>query len=1052
VAANADGRPSVTVLPGNGGPSTAFQVLSSGAHLYVVPQIATGYIGAPMDLSLFDVNAATPQQLDVEYDTATRPALPGTTATGPTTLTVSDPAAFGRAIAADQAAGKRSGRTQGSVFAGVRRLARQGGAPLAKQGQPGQLYTVTVKAYDRLGRRVNGTMATAMSADNVDNYLAGQGFFNGELAFSVPAGHYSIDSYIPTGYDDNSGDFTLAAAPEVDVTRDTTVVLDARKGVRFSATVAEPTTQITAQLNYQRNGAVGVSFTDSFVSFGTTALYATPTKPVQTGQLYFYPGLRLGDADGSVQHVQYDMEFPAVGAIPATLTHQIGPSQLATVEARYHSSVPGRAEFEARQGMMPWQATQVFAASEVVAPMSRTEYILAQPDLTWLQQVVLDEQDFFGFTSDRMRTYQAGEHSTSDWAAQPMAPGLEQQTAVGQACPACRTGDTLSLNLFSYTDQDGHYGLWDPSIIQNLTLYQDGKQIGQAPDGRAAFPLSPTSASYRLVYDVSREAAWWPSSTRTRTAWSFTSAGRAPDQLPTGWTCPAAGGGRGVAAGGSGDPASGCSFEPLLLTQYSTGAGADDVVPAGGPATVEVTVAHQLGAAPTPIASFTGQVSYDDGATWTDVPATRLGNGQYRLSYTQPELDATSGYASLHITATDAAGSAIDQTITRAYPLSVPATLPAPPASGGQTGPAQVRACDTAAAAPYAQCMAIVNSAASASAAQPVGLSPTDIQSAYRISADRGRGRTVAIVDAYDNPNAEADLAVYREKYGLPPCTTANGCFRKVNQRGQSGPLPVPSEGWGLEISLDLDAVSAACPACDILLVEADSSNIGDLLTGVLTAAALGADAISNSYGSRGEFSGEQTLERYLRDLRVPTLFATGDYGYGNGAILVGGISYPAASQYVVAVGGTSLVRDGSDRGWTETAWDGATSGCSAYIRKPAWQKDPLCGMRTVADISAVADPATGLAVYDTFGYDGWVQVGGTSLATPIVASLYAAAGIPAKPQYVADLYRDPSMLFDAAGGSNGTNCSGTYLCNAVPGYDGPTGLGTPDGSASYWR
>jgi hypothetical protein len=184
----------------------------------------------------------------------------------------------------------------------------------------------------------------------------------------------------------------------------------------------------------------------------------------------------------------------------------------------------------------------------------------------------------------------------------------------------------------------------------------------------------------------------------------------------------------------------------------------------------------------------------------------------------------------------------------------------------------------------------------------------------------------------------------------------------------------------------------------------------------------------------------------------VPTLFATGDYGYGNGAILVGGISYPAASQHVVAVGGTSLVRDGSDRGWTETAWDGATSGCSAYIRKPAWQKDHLCGMRTVADISAVADPATGLAVYDTFGYDGWVQVGGTSLATPIVASLYAAAGIPAKPQYVADLYRDPSMLFDAVGGSNGTNCSGTYLCNAVPGYDGPTGLGTPDGSASYWR
>jgi Subtilase family len=1047
VAASADGHPSVTVVAGNDGPSTAFQVLSSGAHLYVVPQIAAGYVGAPMDLSLFDVNAATPQQLDVEYDTAARPALPGTTATGPATLTVSDPAAFGRAIAADRAVGK----AHGSLFAGVRRLTRKGSAaPAAKTGQPGQLYTVTVKAFDRLGRRAEGTMATAMSAENVDNYLAGQAFFNGEVAFSVPAGHYSIDSYIPTGYDDKGPDYTLAAAPEVDVTRDTTVVLDARKGVRFSAAVAEPTTQIAAQLNYQRNPAVGLSFTDSLVSFGTTPLYATPTEQVHTGQLYFYPSLRLGDADGSVQRVQYDMEFPSVGAIPATLTHQVSASQLATIDAKYHSPVAGRAEFEARQGKMPWQAVQVFAASQVVAPVSRTEYVLALPDLAWLQQVILYEQEFLGFTSDRIRTYQAGEHSTSDWAAQPMAPGLDEETVVGQACPACRTGDTLNLTLYGYTDRDGHYGLWDPSITQNLTLYQDGKEIGHAPDDRAAFPLSPTSASYRLVSDVSREAAWWPSSSRTHTAWSFTSAGRAPDQLPAGWTCPAgSGGGRGDAAGGSADPATGCSFEPLLFTKYSTGAGVNDVVPAGGPATLDVTVAHQFGAAPTPITSFTGQVSYDDGATWTDVPAAALGDGHYRLSYTQPELDATSGYASLHITATDAAGSAIDQTITRAYPLSIPATTPA---SGGQTVPAQVRACDTAAAAPYAQCMAIVNAAAGLSADQPVGLSPTDIQSAYRISADRGQGRTVAIVDAYDNPNAEADLAVYRAKYGLPPCTTANGCFRKVNQHGQSGPLPVPSTGWGLEISLDLDAVSAACPACDILLVEADSSNFGDMLTGVLTAAALGADAISNSYGSRGEFSGEQTLERYLRDLRVPALFATGDYGYGNGAILVGGISYPAASQYVVAVGGTSLTPDGSGRGWTETAWDGATSGCSAYIRKPAWQKDSLCGMRTVADISAVADPDTGLAVYDTFGWDGWVQVGGTSLATPIVASMYAAAGIEAKPQYVADLYRDPSMLFDAVGGSNGTNCSDTYLCTAVPGYDGPTGLGTPDGSAPYWR
>jgi subtilase family serine protease len=262
-----------------------------------------------------------------------------------------------------------------------------------------------------------------------------------------------------------------------------------------------------------------------------------------------------------------------------------------------------------------------------------------------------------------------------------------------------------------------------------------------------------------------------------------------------------------------------------------------------------------------------------------------------------------------------------------------------------------------------------------------------------------------------------------------------------VNEHGAPSPLPDPDPGWGLEISLDLDAVSAACPDCHILLVEGDSSSLSDLLTGVLAADAAHVDAISNSYGSRGEFSGEQAGEQYLHALNAPALFATGDYGYGNGAILIGGVSYPAASRYTIAVGGTSLVRDNSARGWTETAWDGATSGCSAYIHKPSWQRDNLCDMRTVADLSAVADPATGLAVYDTFGYAGWLQVGGTSLATPIVASVYTTS--------LRDLYRHPEELYDVTSGSNGTNCSDTYLCTAVPGYDGPTGLGTPN--VSLW-
>ncbi|HEY3629713.1 MAG TPA: hypothetical protein VGL21_02395, partial [Jatrophihabitantaceae bacterium] len=715
-------------------------------------------------------------------------------AAGPGRLSVRDPAALGQALLHDWSAGQR-----GHLFDGVTRLAR---ADASHPSQPaGRLYTLTVKAYDRRGRRVNASLGTVMNADNVDTFLAAQSFYQGTLAYSVPAGTYSIAAYIATGYADNSVDYTLASAPEVHVGRDTTVVLDARQGRRFSADVGQTAPQLTAQLNVQRNPASGVSFTDSFTSFGTTPLYATPTQPVHTGQLYFYPALRLGDP----QKELYDLEFPYIGAIPRTLSQTITAKQLATITARYHSAVPGRAEFEAREAAMPWQASQVFSANELVAPVARTEHVLAESGLLWLQQVMLDNADGLAMASDTVHEYQAGQHLTNDWAAQPMAPGVEQETQAAQACPACRVGDSLDLTLFGGVDPSGHLLLADPSTTEALALYQDGELVGQSPSGFASLPLSPTSASYRLVYDTTRTGAWWPTSTRTHTAWTFTSTHRAGDPLPPGWICggKGGGGGRGNGAPAPGPGDGGCSFEPLLFTRFATGAGADDVVPAGQTAHVEVDVAHQLGAAATPITSFAAQVSFDDGTTWTNVPATRLADGRYRLDYSQPVLNKTNGFAALHVTAADANGSAIDQTITRAYPLAV--TEPAPP-SGNPSGPPQP-AC-AAAAAPYLQCFAI---AAAGASSTPSGYGPADIQAAYRVPAS-GHGRTtrtVAIVDAYDNPNAETDLAAYRAQYGLPPCTTANGCFHKVNQRGKSSPLPSPDPGWGLEISLDLDAVSA---------------------------------------------------------------------------------------------------------------------------------------------------------------------------------------------------------------------------------------------------
>ena len=334
---------------------------------------------------------------------------------------------------------------------------------------------------------------------------------------------------------------------------------------------------------------------------------------------------------------------------------------------------------------------------------------------------------------------------------------------------------------------------------------------------------------------------------------------------------------------------------------------------------------------------------------------------------------------------------------------------------------------------------------ATPAATTPAGLFPADIQSAYQLpGSTAGAGRTVAIVDAYDDPTAEADLGVYRSRFGLPACTTANGCFRKVGQTGTSA-LPKKNASWAEEISLDLDMVSATCPNCHILLVEATSPSFANLGAAVNTAARLGATAISNSYG--GPDAADATYGAYYNHPGIAVTVSSGDGGYG--------VEYPASSQYVVAVGGTSLTRAaGTTRGWTESAWSGAGSGCSTLNAAipSASTFDTGCTRRAVADVSAVADPNTGVAVYDSTPYQGasgWLVFGGTSASAPIIASVYGLAGNAATIDANDYPYQHATSLFDVTTGSNGT-CSPTQLCTARAGWDGPTGLGTPNGTGAF--
>ena len=352
------------------------------------------------------------------------------------------------------------------------------------------------------------------------------------------------------------------------------------------------------------------------------------------------------------------------------------------------------------------------------------------------------------------------------------------------------------------------------------------------------------------------------------------------------------------------------------------------------------------------------------------------------------------------------------------------------------------RVCAGPAAEGFARCHAhlVMNETGQVMAAvTPSGFSPADLRRAYNITGAGASSTVIAIVDAFGYPNAERDLGTYRSQFGLPACTTANGCFRKVNQRGVQGSYPATNTGWSQETALDLDMASAMCPGCSILLVEADSASFQNLATAVNTAAAMGAHAISNSYG--GGESGSSSFEPFYNYAGIAVTVSSGDSGFG--------VEFPASSPHVTAVGGTSLVRSSNSRGWSETAWSGAGSGCSALYAKPTWQTDSGCARRTVADVSAVADPNTGVAVFGPANSrtSAWLVFGGTSVAAPLIAGIYGVNGTAVN--HGNDPYRHLSSINDVTSGSNGS-CGGSYLCTAKVGFDGPTGLGTPKGMAAF--
>ena len=318
------------------------------------------------------------------------------------------------------------------------------------------------------------------------------------------------------------------------------------------------------------------------------------------------------------------------------------------------------------------------------------------------------------------------------------------------------------------------------------------------------------------------------------------------------------------------------------------------------------------------------------------------------------------------------------------------------------------------------------------------GLHPSDLTAAYGITnaSTAGSGQTVGVVVAFDNPLLALDLAVYRAEFGLPPCTVVSGCLRLVS----ASPLNVNlSPAWEAESDLDVEMVSAICPNCKIVVAEAASDQISDLVAAVGTAVASGATVVSNSY-SVPEDPSLLAYEPVFRDRGVPMTAGAGDDGFGTG--------YPASSRWVTAVGGTTLdVTNGAFVG--ERVWNATGSGCSTIVRKPDWQTDRGCAMRTMNDVAVVGDPATGVAAFMT-GLGGWNVLGGTSVGAPIVAGMYALAGNGASLHSGARHLYSHRAEFHNVDGRTAASCDPLYLCVASDRYNGPAGLGTPFGLGAF--
>jgi hypothetical protein len=1023
VSTLSDGRQAATLLPGSPGYGKPVQTMATPTATFVVPKMSWD-VRRHYDLSVFDVTAlaAAPDEtsrpeLAVRFvDGATPRDLPG--------LAVDESAARQTKAGATVAPATYSpgslperGLDQ-TALRGVAAVTQPASETRMQAAGDYQLHTLTVEGVNRRGRSLKAADVWVQNVDDGRLFIAPVFLWNGSAKVMVPEGHYSV----MTG-----GWSWVVVESDIAVTGDTTLMVDARDATTRPSEHVEGHRPIDTTVVLQRASERAGTFTWSFSSwrFDTRV---SPQRPPAHGLLRSSVGATLMPRSG---FLGADMETARLvstrdyrAGIPADLSFTHGRRDFARVTHDYYSNGPVRYTSTFVYPFAPWDGFAFISGVPAILPSSRPVWLQGDPRLSWLQSV----DGVLQFRPFRLAVMRAPFMSYGPGVVEqplpffrgPVGPGLERgldAARVGPGCLLCRKGNELRgrMPLWSAagTRLDGTQ--WDRSM-GSWSLESGWRTLDRGHGGiNVSAELPAAEKEYLLTATASPDARAWQLSTRVSDTWTFRS-----------------GTGTGVV--------------PLLMPSYVPRASLDGYLPQGR---VSMRLSFEnLGPASRRVAKATVLYSADDFHSWRQATLTRLDKNTFRVTYVNPERTPQRRFVSLEVFGRDSAGNTVSERAMRVYRIgnsrltdshgrtsdgSGPGSPPAPDqGSGTDAKPA----CKRPVEGRY-RCFALVDASGAEAmlrAGDPAGWGATDLRDAYGVPASTS-DQTVAVVVAHHYPSAERDLNRYRRTFGLPPCTSASGCFTQINERGQPHNYPEPDQGWALEAALDLQMVSAACPSCSIILAEANSPSTGSLNHTVDAAVAAGADVTNHSYGVT-EYTGIRAANPHYDVDGVTAVAATGDSGYQPA-------SFPASSPDVVAVGGTVLHRAGNPRGFREAAWTWGGSGCSAYFAKPAYQSDSRCPNRTFADLSAVSQ---GVSVYSSFGFGrqrGWFVLSGTSVSSPFVAGLIAAAGGGGlKP---GDLYDPPDAFRDITRGSNGW-CKRSYLCTALPGYDAPTGWGTPKG------